>query len=952
MRIPPGTEHEVVKEAQASLAEAGFELEATTGVLDQQTQNKLAAYQIEHDLEATGALDEQTIQQLGIDVAEIEKVPTLEDERAEFRSLIATNPNYFGTQPEVDAEAVEVIEADTSYESLECVGYEPETERLEAVVHVHRSYGYLGGICSSGSPEYVRFYLDEDNTGNWTDVGMVHFTAYDIPGDKPLEYGVSLQIDPEEDFCHEENLPTVRAILSWNKAPPANSPNHTPVWGNVVESRIQIDPLTLFPFEHFLDQFELAVPEPLLEGIDLSQSLSFEPAALTDASLAETYAETSVPPHRFGFSKLTTAIEDPAIGDALDPAAETSPFSEAILDFDFDLGEIVEGWFETSGDTYYEELGCVGFTGQGLNAVLTLKRPNGYSGGLCSAGSDEYVAFWEWDPTASQWDHLGTTAVNVHDIQNMPGDGLQYAAFLPATLSDRQQPCADGASTARIRATLSWEQPPPPSDPYWTPTWGNSMETLVHVPPGPTVEPGETQAYVDTIGSMAPCDIAQPSGLASGADSSTLGGFTAKQSPFGGTVVVTGTILNPPASLGSAAPIEYRVRVRPMNDSGTAATGPWQSVKTTFRVRVTEKVGSGPPVSYWRTQEPDEDGYYEYLPDPSPEPWRYVPSDVLTEWHTGDREGKWQIKLQTREPGGEPVDADAKECATGGTRSSVVIELDNTRPEASMSITHVTPAGGSKEPANECGKFQRTPGATSAFPMIGDTIHGSYEAWDDNILSLNFRLEPTDHVNTAAISPSDKSFTVSETGESGTWKLDTTGMDSCGFVGRLRVRDRTIVNSRNLGWRRWDEVGFCLLEPAETDGGSTVAVEQPAAIDGEFEFVEGHLGDYPIEVKDAQFDTPGDDHEHLNEEYVSLENVGHDAVDLGGWRIEDDAGHVFEFPLDFSLEPGASVTVRSGSGEDGESELYWGSERAIWDNTGDSVFLYDDAGSLVLKRSY
>src|SRR2546429_2310074 len=45
---------------------------------------------------------------------------------------------------------------------------------------------------------------------------------------------------------------------------------------------------------------------------------------------------------------------------------------------------------------------------------LTIKRPNGYSGGLCTAGSQEYVAFWvDW---GSGWSYAGTTSVSVHDI--------------------------------------------------------------------------------------------------------------------------------------------------------------------------------------------------------------------------------------------------------------------------------------------------------------------------------------------------------------------------------------------------------------------------------------------------------------------------------------------------------------------------------------------------------
>lgn len=168
------------------------------------------------------------------------------------------------------------------------MGYEPTAERLEAIVHVKRTYGYGGDICTAGTPEYVRFYIDRDNNGNWDDLGMAQFTAYDIPGEKPLEYGVSLTIDPDEEFCFEENLPTIRAILSWNQPPPPNASNHTPVWGDVHESRIQIDPIRLLPFGDLTDQFDLAAPDPILEGIDPTQTLSLETESLDLAALAET----------------------------------------------------------------------------------------------------------------------------------------------------------------------------------------------------------------------------------------------------------------------------------------------------------------------------------------------------------------------------------------------------------------------------------------------------------------------------------------------------------------------------------------------------------------------------------------------------------------------------------------------------------------------------------------
>ena len=45
---------------------------------------------------------------------------------------------------------------------------------------------------------------------------------------------------PKPRWCLFPQLPRVRAILSWEIAPPAGQPNWSPPWGNVVECNIQI----------------------------------------------------------------------------------------------------------------------------------------------------------------------------------------------------------------------------------------------------------------------------------------------------------------------------------------------------------------------------------------------------------------------------------------------------------------------------------------------------------------------------------------------------------------------------------------------------------------------------------------------------------------------------------------------------------------------------------------
>jgi hypothetical protein len=103
----------------------------------------------------------------------------------------------------------------------------------------------------------------------------------------------------------------------------------------------------------------------------------------------------------------------------------------------------------------------------------------------------------------------------------------------------------------------------------------------------------------------------------------------------------------------------------------------------------------------------------------------------------------------------------------------------------------------------------------------------------------------------------------------------------------------------------------------------------------------------------CQFDAPGDDGANKVEEYVCFRNDGSDPADMLGWTLKDEYGWTYRFPA-FSLDPGASVRVRSGCGQDVTTDLYWCDEgaTAIWNNDGDTVFLYDGAGALMTEFSY
>ncbi len=137
------------------------------------------------------------------------------------------------------------------------------------------------------------------------------------------------------------------------------------------------------------------------------------------------------------------------------------------------LGELGIDWTltgrparEGKGDTTYEELECLGldnYAGQ-LVATYRVKRPTGFSGPPCSAGSKEYVAFWaDFDDDCTST-YLGTVAVAAHDYITMPAGGLSYAAILPLDVNAYRRLCTE-PGLHRVRAVLSWNTPPSTTDP-------------------------------------------------------------------------------------------------------------------------------------------------------------------------------------------------------------------------------------------------------------------------------------------------------------------------------------------------------------------------------------------------------------------------------------------------------------------------------------------------------
>ena len=79
-------------------------------------------------------------------------------ERADFHKLIAGNPNYFGHLKDSVFKPVLPILNNTTYEEVTCIGFNPNTNILEAVIQIKQPTGYSGDPCHTGSFEYVRVF--------------------------------------------------------------------------------------------------------------------------------------------------------------------------------------------------------------------------------------------------------------------------------------------------------------------------------------------------------------------------------------------------------------------------------------------------------------------------------------------------------------------------------------------------------------------------------------------------------------------------------------------------------------------------------------------------------------------------------------------------------------------------------------------------------------------------
>ncbi len=98
-------------------------------------------------------------------------------------------------------------------------------------------------------------------------------------------------------------------------------------------------------------------------------------------------------------------------------------------------------------------------------------------------------------------------------------------------------------------------------------------------------------------------------------------------------------------------------------------------------------------------------------------------------------------------------------------------------------------------------------------------------------------------------------------------------------------------------------------------------------------------------------DAKGDDQKNLNDEYFTIKNTSSDQINLQNFTISDAAGNRFTLPY-FLLEPQKSVTIYTGSDVNTSDKIYLGSDRAIWNNSGDTLYITSPENEIILKYTY
>jgi hypothetical protein len=462
------------------------------------------------------------VEEININLSEkLIEIVQVEHERRQFKQLLSINPNYFGTTiDKTIAESYQpalFISKQTKYEELNCIGLLPNENLLEAVIEIKKPFGYKGDLCSTGSKEYVSFYIDYNDGAGFVSIGAAtSVTVHDLlfVNEDNLYYSVRQNFIPKEHLkCDTPQIVKVRAILSWEQVP--TGANYNPVWGNVIERWVQIKPKSgiifypmppLFPIPKPFPFEELEIPHlspiPPIPPVHLSNQFmitgdksDIKSLVLNTIEAEEKIKEEGcIEKERFEFSALI--MENPNYFGAISSSQDPSEILSSVYNLPASTLELILPELEINPDwlipvkpilynTSFEELTCVGLRPEDdlLEAIIEVKKPSGFNGDLCTLGSTQYVAFYIDYRDGAGYQHIATSSIAAHDIPEANNKHLSYAVKATIeNITSKLQSCTI-ENIVKVKAILSWNQDPTPFGHTYTPTWGNALIRNIQIRP-------------------------------------------------------------------------------------------------------------------------------------------------------------------------------------------------------------------------------------------------------------------------------------------------------------------------------------------------------------------------------------------------------------------------------------------------------------------------------------
>lgn len=110
-----------------------------------------------------------------------------------------------------------------------------------------------------------------------------------------------------------------------------------------------------------------------------------------------------------------------------------------------------------------------------------------------------------------------------------------------------------------------------------------------------------------------------------------------------------------------------------------------------------------------------------------------------------------------------------------------------------------------------------------------------------------------------------------------------------------------------------------------------------------------------IKISNINYNAKGNDNTNKNGEWIEFTNTCSQNVSMKSWILKDSsASNRYEFK-NFVLNSEKTVDLYSGCGQDSPDKLYWScpeQKYAVWNNSGDHAYLYDEKGELISDYQY